>query len=192
MSSVILRQWRDSDFVPYFEMNTDPEVMRHFPAVLTKQEASASFARLRNEIEKRGWGVWAVEVDGALAGMTGLWIPRFSAPFMPCTEILWRFRRQFWSRGLAYAAAVQALVYGFSTLRLTEIVAYTAASNLRSIRLMERLDFIRDLAGDFEHPGVPQGNPLRHHVLYRKRPSHSPDPTPASVTSAAGQPTRQP
>jgi RimJ/RimL family protein N-acetyltransferase len=168
MSAVVLRQWRDSDFELYFEMNSDPEVMRHFPAILTRQEASDSLNRLKGGIEERGWGVWAVDVEGIFAGMTGLLSPRFTAPFTPCIEILWRFRRQFWGRGLAYAAALQALEYGFSTLQLAEIVAFTAASNLRSIRLMERLEFTRDIEGDFEHPRIPPGHPLRHHVLYRK------------------------
>jgi RimJ/RimL family protein N-acetyltransferase len=190
LSSVILRQWKDSDFDPYSAMNTDPEVMRHFPAVLTGAQVCLSFTKLREVIEERGWGVWAVETEGAFAGMAGLWIPSFSAPFMPCTEILWRFRREYWGRGIAYAAAVQALAYGFSELRLTEIVAYTAASNIRSIRLMERLNFNRDLNGDFEHPGVPEGNPLRHHVLYRKMPNQSSEPTLASVTSPARQESR--
>jgi RimJ/RimL family protein N-acetyltransferase len=167
-------------------MNTDREVMRHFPAVLTGVQVSSSFTKLRNVIEERGWGVWAVEVEGEFVGMAGLWIPTFSAPFMPCTEALWRFRREFWGRSIAYAAAVQALAYGFSELRLNEIVAYTAASNIRSIRLMERLNFNRDLGGDFEHPGVPEGNPLRHHFLYRKMPNQLPVPASSSVTPSAG------
>jgi RimJ/RimL family protein N-acetyltransferase len=152
-------------------MNADPEVMRHFPSVLTRQEASDSLIRMKSGIEERGWGVWAVDVDGVFAGMTGLLSPRFTAHFTPCIEILWRFRRQFWGRGLAHAAALQAVEYGFSTLRLTEIVAFTAVSNLRSVRLMERLEFTRDIGGDFEHPRIPQGHPLRHHVLYRKKPN---------------------
>ena len=51
MSRVLLRQWRDSDLDPYFAMNTDPEVMRHFPALMTRREASDSLARLRAGIE---------------------------------------------------------------------------------------------------------------------------------------------
>jgi RimJ/RimL family protein N-acetyltransferase len=156
-------------------MNTDPEVMRHFPAIFTQEQVSSSFNKLRDVIGPRGWGVWAVEAEGEFAGMTGLWNPTFVAPFMPCTEVLWRFRRKFWGRGIAYEAAVQALAYGFLELRLTEIVAFTATSNSRSIRLMERLDFVRDFNGDFEHPGVPEGSPLRHHVLFRKMPNQSPD-----------------
>lgn len=192
MSAVALRRWKSSDFELYFEMNTDPEVMRHFPAVMTKRDASDSFERIRLEVEEQGWGVWAVDVDGVFAGMTGLLVPRFAAPFLPCTEILWRFRREFWGRGLARTAAAQALEYAFSTLRLAEVVAFTAATNLRSIRLMERLEFTRDPEGDFEHPSIPAGNPLRRHVLYRKRPNRRlPGPVTASVTPA-GKPPNQP
>lgn len=170
MSGVLLRSWSDADFEPYFEMCSDPEVMRHFPAVLTRDQAGAAFTRMRGSLDDRGWGVWAVEADGQFAGMTGLAIPGFAAAFTPCTEILWRFRRACWGRGLAHAAALQALEYGFSRLRLREIVAFTAAPNLRSIRLMERLGFDRDAEGDFEHPAIEPGHPLRRHVLYRKRP----------------------
>lgn len=189
---VILRQWRDSDLDMYAAMNADPEVMRYFPNLMSRQEAADSFARMRTGIEENGWGIWAVDVDGVFAGATGLTIPRFAAPFAPCTEILWRFRTEFWGRGIASAAAAQALAYGFSKLSLREIVAFTAAPNHRSIRLMERLGFIRDQGGDFEHPSIPQGHPLRSHVLYRKMPNQAPDPTPASGASHAGNEARQP
>jgi RimJ/RimL family protein N-acetyltransferase len=168
MSTIILRPWQDSDFAAWGEMNADPEVMRHFPAPMAEAELASSFARMKRGIEERGWGVWAVEVEGRFAGATGLSVPRFTAPFMPCTEILWRFRREFWGRGLARAAAEQALAYGFSTLGLAEIVAFTASQNSRSIRLMERLGFVRDREGDFDHPAIPEGNALRRHVLDRK------------------------
>ena len=183
MNAIVLRQWKDSDLEPYAAMNADPEVMRCFPARMTKEEAAESMVRARKGIEDRGWGVWAVEVDGVFAGATGLAVPRFALPFMPCIEVLWRFRREFWGRGVAFAAASQALTHGFSNLGLPEIVAFTTVTNLRSIRLMERLGFVRDLHGDFDHPAVPQGNPLRRHVLYRKQPNQAageicpPDPT---------------
>lgn len=167
MEQVLLRQWKDADFEPFADMNADSEVMRHFPALLTRSESAASMERLRRAIDERGWGLWAVEIDGLFAGLTGLNIPSFSAPFMPCTEIGWRFRREFWGRRLAYRAAQQALHFGFETLKLSEIVSFTASGNLRSRKLMERLHFERDLEGDFEHPAIREGHPVRSHVLYR-------------------------
>src|SRR5258706_2207314 len=151
-------------------MNADPEVMRHFPALLTKAESAESLERLRRAIDERGWGLWAVDVDGVFAGFTGLNIPSFSAHFTSCTEIGWRFRREFWGQGLAYRAACEALLFGFDSLKLPEIVSFTAATNLRSRRLMERLRFDRDASGDFDHPSIPEGHVLRRHVLYRIGP----------------------
>ena len=164
---VLLRQWLDSDLVPYAAMNADPEVMRFFPASLTAEESAESMERLRRAIAKRGWGLWVVEVDGDFAGFTGLNEPTFAAPFMPCTEIGWRLRREFWGRGIAIRAAREALAFGFHHLHLAEIVSFTAATNVRSWRLMERLGFRRDVDGDFDHPALPEGHPLRRHVLYR-------------------------
>jgi RimJ/RimL family protein N-acetyltransferase len=119
-------------------------------------------------IGERGWGLWVLDVEGKFAGFVGLAVPKFEARFMPCVEVGWRLGRPYWGRGLAYRGALQALNYGFNVLKLSEIVSFTAAVNARSRRLMERLGFLRDVAGDFEHPAIPDSHELRHHVLYRK------------------------
>jgi len=169
MKAVVLRQWRDSDLEPFADMNADPDVMRYFLSPLTRAESGAALSRMRNSLEEFGWGIQAVEVDGLFAGMAGLNAPRWKLPFSPCTEILWRFRKEYWGKGIAMAASAQAMETGFSTVGLDEIVAFTTPPNFRSIRLMERLGFARDLEGDFDHPAVPEGHPLRRHVLYRKK-----------------------
>jgi hypothetical protein len=33
---------------------------------------------------------------------------------------------------------------------------------------MEKLGMTRNPADDFDHPSLPEGHPLRRHVLYRK------------------------
>lgn len=168
MEQVRLRQWIDADFEPYAAMNADPEVMRYFPQCMTRDESAASMERQRRAIDERGWGFWAVEVDGVFAGFTGLNRPGFSAAFTPCVEIGWRFHQAYWGRGVAKRAAEMSLRYGFETLQLQEIVSFTASLNRRSWKLMERLGFERDPGGDFEHPLIPAGHPLSMHLLYRK------------------------
>jgi RimJ/RimL family protein N-acetyltransferase len=167
--SLVLRQWKDDDLEPFAGMNADPEVMRFFPKPLTKAESKEALRRLRAGIEQRGWGQWVVEVDGAFAGVTGLAVPSFAAHFTPCVEIGWRLRREYWGRGIAHAAALKAQTFAFETLKLPELVSFTAAINLRSRRLMERLEFARRETDDFLHPSLPPESPLRPHVLYRKR-----------------------
>jgi RimJ/RimL family protein N-acetyltransferase len=169
MEQVTLRQSRDSDLEQYAAMNADAEVMRYFPSLLTYEQSNSSLVRQRTLIEQRGWGLWALDVDGAFAGFTGLGIPSFEAPFMPCVEVGWRLRREYWGRGIAYRGALRALEYGFSILKLPEIVSFTAAVNAPSRRLMDRLGFVRDVTSDFDHPSIPEGHQLRRHVLYRKQ-----------------------
>ncbi len=163
----MLRQWKETDFESFADMNSDPEVVRYL-LPMTRRESLDVFGRMRNEITQRGWGIWAVEVDGIFAGMVGLQVPECHLPFSPCTEVLWRLRKEFWGRGVAYEAASQAIDYGFSQADIEEIVSFTTPSNLRSIRLIERLGFERDHQGDFDHPEVPAGSDLRRHILYRK------------------------
>jgi RimJ/RimL family protein N-acetyltransferase len=187
MEHLILRQWKDSDLDPFASMNADPEVMRHFPALRTRSETAESLQRLRREIDELGWGFWAVEVEGVFAGFTGLRISPFPTQFTSCTEIGWRFRREFWGRSLAYKAACAALLFGFDTLKLPEIVSFTATANTRSRRLMERLGFKHDAAGDFDHPAIPEGHPLRRHVLYRARETANREPDTRAIAHELAQ-----
>jgi RimJ/RimL family protein N-acetyltransferase len=167
---LLLRGWHEDDLEPFAELNADPRVMEHFVAPLT-HEQSDSFVRDRivPGFVERGYGLWAVEVPhGArFIGFVGLSDPRFSAWFTPCTEVGWRLARGHWGRGYATEAARAAVAFGFDEVGLDELVSFTAPANTRSIAVMERLGM--SLAGEFEHPSVPAGHPLRRHLLYRLR-----------------------
>ena len=63
--------------------------------------------------------------------------------------------------------ARECLRFAFETLALAALVSFTVPENHRSRAVMERLGMLRDLGGDFDHPRLPEGHPLRHHVLYR-------------------------
>lgn len=167
--SIVLRPWRDEDLEPFAAMNADAEVMEFFPKRLSPAESAEFLGSIRARFAELGWGLWAVEVDGAFAGFTGLAQPRFAAHFTPCVEIGWRLRREYWGRGIAYGAALQAERFAFENLQLAELVSFTAAINTRSRRLMERLGFARNEEDDFLHPSLPKESLLSPHVLYRKR-----------------------
>lgn len=166
--SIVLRQWIDADLEPFASMNADAEVMRFFARRLTADKSRQALQRFRDGIDQRGWGLWAIEVNGEFAGFTGLSEPKFSAHFTPCVEIGWRLLQKFWGHGIAFAAARQAEDYAFSVLKLEQLVSFTTESNSRSRKLMERLGFSHDPGDDFERPSLEQGHPLLHHVLYRK------------------------
>lgn len=166
---LLLRQWRDSDYHPFALMSADAETMRYFPSVLTAEQSREIADRCRELINQRGWGFWAVEVKATneFAGFIGLHVPCAELPFSPCVEVGWRLARNFWGEGLATEGAQAALDFAFHELSLPEVVAFTAVSNKRSERVMQKLGMVRD-EKTFEHPSLPEGNALRQHVLYRK------------------------
>jgi RimJ/RimL family protein N-acetyltransferase len=180
-SRLTLRRWCEADLSAFAQLNDDPGVMEFMPRRLSRDESDATAARLDAVIGTRGWGFWAVEVKGSAAaagplsatagvpfiGFVGLSIPSFQAHFTPCVEIGWRLAKEHWGRGYASEAAAASLQFAFDNLKLEQIVAFTVPLNKRSMRVMERIGMSRDLAGDFEHPKLPAGHPLRPHVLYR-------------------------
>ena len=115
------------------------------------------------------FGHWAVEVPGRadFIGYVGLSVPQFEAHFTPCVEIGWRLARDHWGSGYASEAARAALDFGFRNLGLDQIVSFTVPGNWRSRRVMERIGMCGTPHDDFDHPALPEGHPLRRHVLYR-------------------------
>ncbi len=165
---LILRPWEDRDLDPFFALNSDPEVMRFFPKLFTREETAAYIERVA-ALEETGLGFQAVEekASGELVGVVGMAEVKPEMPSAPAVEIGWRLARPFWGKGYASEAARAWLVHGFGTLALAEIVAFTYVGNAPSRRVMERLGMTRDATDDFEHPGIAEGHPLRPHVLYR-------------------------
>jgi ribosomal-protein-alanine N-acetyltransferase len=151
-------------------MNADPEVMEFFPAPLSRAESDDLVDRIEAGFERDGFGLWALEPrGGGFIGFTGLARPEFEAHFTPAVEVGWRLARHAWGHGYATEAARAALGFAFGPAALEEVVSFTSVGNARSRAVMERLGMTRDPAEDFDHPGIPIGDPLRRHVLYRLR-----------------------
>lgn len=164
---LLLRAWREEDLEPFAALNADPEVMRHFPAVLGRADSDAQAGRIRAHFAAHGFGLWAVEVPGqaAFVGFVGLAVPGFEAHFTPCVEIGWRLAREHQGRGYATEGGRAALGFGFTHLGLAEIVSFTVPANRASRRVMEKLGMQH--TEYFDHPRIPAGHPLQRHVLYR-------------------------
>ena len=166
---LVLRRWRPSDRAPFAAMNADPVVMEFYPSLLKPAESDDFVDRIEDHFERHGWGLWAVEVPGVaeFIGYVGLWPAAFEAHFTPAVEVGWRLAAAHWGRGYAPEAAGAVVADGFDRLGLAEIVSFTAAGNLRSQRVMQKLGMHREPGEDFDHPNVPEGSRLRRHVLYR-------------------------
>ncbi|HLJ95461.1 MAG TPA: GNAT family N-acetyltransferase [Gemmataceae bacterium] len=172
-----LRRWLSEDREPFARLNADPRVVEFLPKPLSREESDAVADRIEAHFQKHGFGLWAVAIPEItpFAGFIGLSNPRFEAPFTPCVEIGWRLDAEFWNRGYATEGARAALEFGFVSLQLKEIVSFTVPGNVRSRRVMEKLGMTYSASDDFDHPLLPEGHPLRRHVLYRsRRPQRTP------------------
>lgn len=169
---LILRPWREQDLESFAALNADPRVMEYFPARLSRTESDQLAERIKNKMDEKGWGMWAVSVPGAaefigFIGLNSTDPVSFPAPFTPAIEVGWRIAFEYWGRGYATEGAKAALTYGFKTLNLNEIVSFTAVQNMRSRRVMEKIGMHHDPKDDFDHPKLPKEHKLNRHVLYR-------------------------
>lgn len=167
---LLLRNWTAVDAAPFAAMNADPLVMEHFPKALDAQESAEMMERLQHAIRRDGFGFWAVEVNGSglLAGFVGLQrVTNAALAFAGAVEVGWRLDRAFWGRGIASEAARAASEFAFTTLGVDELIAYTAARNERSRRVMRSLGMVRDPVEDFMFPSLAADDPIAPHVLYR-------------------------
>jgi len=171
---LILRPWRDSDLAPVAAITADPQVMRFFHLTRNRAQSDAWVTRTQAHIDQHGFGIWAVEAPGVapLIGFVGLAHVPERVPCAPAIEAVWTFGAAWWRHGYCTEAARAAMQDGFIRLGLPEIVAFTAARNMPSQGVMQKLGMTRDMDGDFDHPYVPASHPMAPHVLYRLR-SHA-------------------
>ncbi len=143
--------------------------MEFFPDPLTRGESDAFVDRIETGFAEHSFGVWAVEEisTGEFIGFAGLLHQTFEASFTPAFEIGYRFARYAWGHGYANEAAQEAVRFGFESAGLGEIVSMTAVGNVRSRAVMHKLGMTHRSDDDFNHPRIPDGHPLKRHVLYR-------------------------
>lgn len=166
---VLLRQWKDSDFIAYAAMNADAKVRRYFPSLLDTALSNAEAERIRGGISQRGWGMWAMEIPGVMpfAGFVGLNPPMYPAIWQPAVEIGWRLPVEAWGQGYASEAAEASLYFAFEYLRLPAVIAVSVATNKPSHAVMTRIGMTRWHGVEFDHPRVPSDWPLRSHFVHR-------------------------
>lgn len=166
---LILRAWREEDLAPFARLNADTEVMRYFERPFTREESDESVKRFTAGIETHGFGLWAAELklDNSFIGLIGLQGVGSDLFFGPTIEIGWRLQKDVWGQGLAPEGALGALAFAFEEKKVPEVVSFTAACNVPSRRVMEKVGMTTEVSEDFDHPRVTKGHMIERHCLYR-------------------------
>lgn len=167
---LILRLPEPRDRAALHAIWADAEVMADLGPV---KDAAASDAVLAKHDGYRheGLGFWSVEhrESGACIGFCGLKRGDAHHPIAGEVEAGWIIARDHWRQGYALEAMAAALDWGWVNIATDRIVAITAAVNVKSQRLMERLGMARLAGGDFDHALLAPGDRLCPTVTYAIR-----------------------
>ena len=108
-----LRAFQAADLDALAAMQANPEVRRFLGGnLLTRAEAWSLMERNLGQWALRGYGMFAVEVEGRCAGWAGVLHPLE----WPEPELAYSLDQPFWGRGLATEAARAARDWAFAQL----------------------------------------------------------------------------
>lgn len=127
----------DLDFVA--AMLADPEVMRHYPKVLARDESLAWIDRQRERYDRHGHGLWLVvrRDDGLPVGQVGLLTQEVDGEEIP--EVGYLLSRWAWGRGFATEAARGVVAHAFESLGAPRVHSLIREANAPSRAVAERL-----------------------------------------------------
>ena len=133
---LIIRELEASDAEGFYQLNSDPEVLRYTGDV-PFESIYAAWVFLENypEYRENGYGRWAVVLKktGEFIGWCGLKLNEEGY-----TDLGFRFFKKYWGQGYAKEAAQAAVLYGFDVLNLEEIIGRAAVQNKAAIRVLEK------------------------------------------------------
>lgn len=160
------RKWQPADKKFFAEMNSDKEVMKYFPDVLSRKESDDFLERIEKHFAEKGFGLWAVEIKETreFIGFIGFNTSVIDKEFIIFPEIGWRLHKRYWGQGYATEGARGCLDFGFNKLGFEVIYSLTAIINKPSIKVMKKIGMKLDRT--FNHPVVTKDDPLSLHVLY--------------------------
>lgn len=146
------RNWDLSDVNNFAEINTDPEVMQHFPATLSLKETSEFIVRLQKHYKERGHNYFATEIleTGEFIGFIGLAYQNYETDFNPAVDIGWRLKKSAWGFGYATEGARRCLEFAFDELNLIRIIATCTVANTSSENVMKKIGMTKKEI--FKHP----------------------------------------
>ena len=158
---LILRDWRDEDWKPFWDATNTPAVMRWLGGVLNGAGMDGARQRLESYIRDFGHTFWAVErkSDQAILGFCGLKRCNQRGGPIGMMEVGWRLREDAWGQGYAKEAAIASIDLAFDRFAADEVIALTVQRNEASWGLMKRLGMKRREDLDFDNGDFDPENP---------------------------------
>ncbi len=160
------RNWITNDLKEFAEINSDPEVMEHFPNTLSEKETEDFIQRLKKHHDERGYTYFATEIlkTGELIGFIGLAYQIYETEFSPATDIGWRLKKTAWGKGYATEGAKKCIKYAFDELKIVKIFSICTINNRNSENVMKKIGMTKK--GEFNHPELINHPEYEKHIWY--------------------------
>ena len=129
---LILREYTWDDYDALFEILSDPETMRHYPAPYDEAGVRRWIQWNLDNYEKYGFGLWAVVLreTGEFIGDCGLTMQLIDGESLP--EIGYHIHKKYWRRGYAKEAARAVRDWAFQNTGFDCLYSYMKYTNVAS------------------------------------------------------------
>lgn len=135
---ISIREFVKEDVPHYHQLYSDTELMKYVGPTRSWQENLQNLEQiLKNYQEYPGYGIWAITTTKQQDKPIGVVALKHGEKI----ELGYRISQKHQRKGLMTESVLQILNYGFQSLNLEEVVAFTHPQNRASKRLLEKVGF---------------------------------------------------
>lgn len=134
---LLLRPFSQEDAQFLYNLNEKEEVLKYTGDVAFKNiEEASSFVKNYKHYEEHGFGRWTVirKEDKKAIGWCGLKNNEENL-----IDLGFRFLLEEWGKGYATEAAKACITYGFTELKMAQIVGRVLPDNIGSVKVLEKI-----------------------------------------------------
>jgi ribosomal-protein-alanine N-acetyltransferase len=135
-----LREFIASDGFHFYHLNNDFDVIKYTGnEPFNSLEEAMLFIKNYSDYERNGYGRWAVCLKDTheFIGWCGLKYENEKREI----DLGYRFFKKHWGKGYATEAAKACVNYGFTILKVKEIVGRASINNFASIEVLKKCNF---------------------------------------------------
>lgn len=149
-----IRSFTPDDINDLHRQLSDPQVMRFYPAVHSREDTEKWLQGILKDYETNGCGMLALQLKatGEFIGQAG--VMRRVVYGAEVYYLSYLLLKEFWRQGYASEAVRRILDNAFDVLQVPKVIALIRPENRSSIRLAERLGLIFESAA--QHAGFEQ------------------------------------
>lgn len=146
---ITLNEIVPGDAAELYRLRSDATIRKYvdIPMPASAGDMEAFIEQLRNNVSNNEAIFWVISLTGthAFAGTICLWN---ISKEQHTAEIGYMLHPEYHGKGLMQEALAEVIAYGFDTMHLEAITAYTHKDNTASIKLLERNGFKKDAVLD--------------------------------------------